>query len=77
MRGSKQAPVFLTLTALLGAAAQAEPPRPTPLPLPGGEAGIGFDDLRYSPGSPTATPAASRQPELAVGDHDGATTHFH
>jgi hypothetical protein len=49
MRGSTQAPVFLALTALLGAAAQAEPQRPTPLALPGGDAGIGFDDLRYSP----------------------------
>jgi DNA-binding beta-propeller fold protein YncE len=37
-------PVLLTLVALVGGAA----PSPQPLVLPGGEGGIGFDDLLYS-----------------------------
>jgi DNA-binding beta-propeller fold protein YncE len=49
MRGRKQVPILLALTAVLGGAARGESQRPTPLPLPGGDAGIGFDDLRYSP----------------------------
>ncbi len=36
--------------ALLGAAAPPAEPPSSPLPLPGGEGGIGFDDLRFAAG---------------------------
>src|SRR5258707_11204142 len=54
---AKKTVVYMSLCCLIGLAAwstikAAQPSshlQPTPVPLPGGSAGIGFDDLGYSP----------------------------
>lgn len=54
------------LATLLAAAAGA--PQTVPLPLPGGEAGIGFDDLRFSPALRRVVVPAGRTGRLDLVD---------
>ncbi len=55
---------------LLAAAAAAAGPKPIAVPLPGGEAGIGFDDLGFAPGLRKVLAPAGRTGNLVLVDPD-------
>jgi DNA-binding beta-propeller fold protein YncE len=58
----------LAFTAALHASGPATPASPEPLPIPGGEAGIGFDDLRFAPRLDRVLAPAGRAGILALVD---------
>jgi DNA-binding beta-propeller fold protein YncE len=58
----------VSLAAALLAATGAAAPVPVPVPMPGGAAGIGFDDLRYSPELARVVVPAGRTGKLDLVD---------